>query len=133
MIASVLPALAQSETNIECVERLEIPTYPALPKQARIAGVLTTTLLLGPEASVEKITSDWNSQSTSGSKRENLFLPAVEKALRGSTFAKSCAGRKVNLVFNFVLSENPRLQATTSFFGYPNQFWIAAPIPLVQP
>jgi hypothetical protein len=133
LTVSVLPAIAQTETNIACVERLEIPAYPALPKEARIAGVLTATVLIGPEASIEQITSDWNSPSTSGYKRENLFLPAVEKSLRRSTFTKSCAGRKVTLVFNFVLSENPRLQETTSFFGYPNRFWIAAPMMLVQP
>jgi len=133
LILAGLQAIAQIETNIACVERLEIPAYPALPKQARIAGVLTTIVLLGPEASVGGITSDWSSQRSSGSKIENLFLPGVEKSLRASTFAKSCAGKRVTLVFNFVLSENPRLQETTSFFGYPNQFWIAAPIPLVQP
>jgi hypothetical protein len=90
--------------------------------------VLTSTVLLGPEASVETIASDWNSRS----KQENLFVPFVEKSLRASTFAKSCAGKKVTLVFNFVLSEDPRAKETTSFFGYPNEFWIAAPIPLIQ-
>jgi len=128
LILSVLPAVAQPETKIGCVERLEIPTYPPLAKQARIAGFLTT-LLLGPEASVGTITLDWSSQS----KQENIFLPVVEKSLRASTFSKSCAGKKVTLVFNFVMTENPRAQVTTSFFGYPNQFWIAAPLALVQP
>lgn len=133
LLSSGILAVAQTETNIACVERLEIPAYPTLAKQARIAGVLTTTVLLGPEASVGRITSEWSSQSISGSKPESIFLPVVEKSLRASTFAKSCAGKRVTLVFNFLLSGNPRLQETASFFGYPNQFWIAAPIPLVQP
>jgi hypothetical protein len=99
---TVLPAIAQTEMNIACVERLEIPAYPALAKQARIAGVLTTTVLLGPEASVGTITSDWNSRS----EQENFFLPVVEKSLRASTFAKSCGGKKITLVFNFVMAED---------------------------
>jgi hypothetical protein len=63
----------------------------------------------------------------------NIFVPAVEKSLLASTFAKSCAGKKVTLVFNFVLLESLQPQEGTSSYGYPNQFWIAAPSMMVQP
>lgn len=126
LILSV-PTMAQMETNIACVERLDIPTYPPLAKAARIAGALTTTVLVGSDASVEKIASEWDSQWASGSKADGIFLPTVEKSLRASTFAKSCAGKKVTLVFNFVLAESLLPQETKFSFGYPNRFWIAAP------
>jgi hypothetical protein len=130
---SALPALAQTETNIACVERLEVPAYPVLAKQARIAGVLTTEVLVGPDASVEKISSQWDSQWAAGSKADSIFSSVVEKSLRASTFAKSCAGKKVTLVFNFVLAESLPPQQTRFSFGYPNRFWIAVPSPMVQP
>ena len=50
LILAGLPLMAQTETNIACVERLEIPTYPILATQARITGVMTTTVLLGADA-----------------------------------------------------------------------------------
>jgi hypothetical protein len=62
-----------------------------------------------------------------------MFQSAVEKSLSASTFAKSCAGKKVTLVFNFVLAERLLPQETRFSFGYPNHFWIAAPPMLVQP
>jgi hypothetical protein len=77
--------------------------------------------------------SVWNSQWTSGSKPESLFLLVVEKSLRVSTFAKSCADKKVILVFNFVVAESLLPQETQFSFGCPNRFWIAVPSPLLQP
>jgi len=66
LILSVLPAIAQTETNIACVERVDAPAYPLLAKQARIAGVLTVTVLLGSDASVGKISADWISTFKKG-------------------------------------------------------------------
>jgi hypothetical protein len=133
LILAGLPLLAQTETNIACVERLEIPTYPPLPKQARIAGTLTVGVQLGPDAAVGDISSEWTPQQASVAKSGGLFVPAVEKSLRASAFLKSCANKKVTLVFNFVMGESPLQQEIRFSFSYPNQFWISAPIPLVQP
>jgi len=74
-----LPLMAQTETNIACVERLEIPSYPALAKQARIAGAVTATVLLTNDASVGKISSEWTSQSASA-KAGAIVTPVVEIA-----------------------------------------------------
>src|ERR1700691_6746181 len=93
LVVSGLPAVAQNETNMSCVERLEIPSYPILAKQARITGVLTVTVPLGPDASAGRISSQWASQWNSVSKPEGLFLPVIEKSLLESRFAKSCAGK----------------------------------------
>jgi hypothetical protein len=125
--------MAQTETNISCVERLEIPEYPPLAKAARIAGALTVAVQLGPDSSVGNVSSEWSPQWASVAKMAGIFVPVVEKSLRESKFAKSCAGKTVTLVFNFVLSENPQQGEIRFLYGYPNQFWVTAPIPLVQP
>jgi outer membrane biosynthesis protein TonB len=123
-----LPAIAQTETNIACVERLDIPTYPPLAKQARISGVLTGVVLLGADGSVAKISSEW----APASKKEGMFASAVEESIRASAFAKSCAGKQVKLVFNFVLSEAGTSTQIKFSFGYPNQFRIDAPLRMNQ-
>jgi hypothetical protein len=129
LLFSGIPAVAQSETNIACVERLEIPAYPILAMQARIAGALTATVLLGSDASVGKISAEWSSTFKKG----DMFQSAVEKSLRSSTFASACAGKELKLVFNFVMAESLPPPETRFSFGYPNKFWITAPHPLVQP
>jgi len=105
-----------------CVERLEIPTYPALAKQARVAGVLTASVRLGADGSIANISSQVVPEST----KSVMFVSAAEESLRASVFAKSCAGKQVRLVFNFVLSEPGASTQPTFSFGYPNQFWIVA-------
>jgi hypothetical protein len=133
LILAGLPLMAQTETNIACLERLEIPTYPPLAKQARIAGALTVAIQLGPDSSVGNVSSEWSPQWASVAKMAGIFVPVVEKSLRESKFAKSCSGKKVTLVFNFVLAESLLPQEIKFSFGYPNQFWITAPAMLVQP
>ncbi len=133
LILSALSAVAQTETNMSCVERLEIPTYPVLAKQARIAGALTVTLSLGSDASIRTIASEWTPQPASLSKTAGIFVPVVEKSLRASTFAKSCGGKTVTLVFNFALDESLLPNEIRSSFSYPDQFWITAPSTLIQP
>jgi hypothetical protein len=116
------PALAQTnqeaDSNMSCVERLQMPVYPGLAEQARISGSVTATVL---------VASDGSPQTKAAG--HTLLAPAVEKAIRASVFLKTCGGKSVRLVFNFVLGENldpDKLPQRTSF-GYPNQFWISVP------
>jgi hypothetical protein len=118
LLISGLVAVAQTETNIVCVERLEIPTYPPLAKQARIAGVLTASVRLGADGSIGEILSRF----TPTSEKEGMFVSVVEESLRASAFAKSCAGKKVGLIFNFVLTEAKASTQLKFSFSYPNQF-----------
>jgi hypothetical protein len=129
LIVSGVQAVAQSETNVSCIERLEIPSYPPLPKQARIAGIVTASVLLGSDGSVGKISTELSSTS----KSHDMFQSGVEKSLRASKFAKACAGIELKLIFNFIMAENGAARETQFAFGYPNQFWIVAPQPMVQP
>jgi hypothetical protein len=120
-------ALAQSnqggESNMSCVERLQVPVYPPLARAARIRGSVEASVLISADVSI---------QTTSGA---HILSPsAVEKAIRASTFRKTCNGKSVTLIFNFVLGEEldrDRLPQRVSF-GYPNRFWISAPPQVIE-
>ena len=116
------PALAQSnqdsESNMSCIERLQMPVYPPLAAAARISGSVTATVLVASDGSVQTKVAG-----------HSILSPAVEKAIRASAFRKTCGGKSIRLVFNFVLGERldpDRLSQRVSF-GYPNQFWISVP------
>jgi hypothetical protein len=47
---------AQGSTNIDCVERLEIPRYPPLATAARIEASITASVALSSNGAVQDIT-----------------------------------------------------------------------------
>jgi hypothetical protein len=49
------PAPAETPSNIECLERLEIPEYPPLPRQAQIQVIQTVKVLLSDQATTQSI------------------------------------------------------------------------------
>jgi hypothetical protein len=120
------PAFAQTnqdaDSNMACVDRLEMPVYPPLANAARITGSVTATVVVASDGSLQ-------TQAVG----HKLLAPAVEKAIRASTFLVTCGGKSVRLVFNFVLAENlaPDKLSQRVSFGYPNQFWISVPPPSV--
>lgn len=109
------PALAQSnqenETNMSCVERLQMPVYPPLAAMARVEGRATATVVVASDSSVQSEVVG-----------HALLREAVEKAIRTSAFRKTCDGKSVKLIFNFGLDSDPAKKVS---FGYPNQFWIS--------
>jgi hypothetical protein len=130
LIACVGVAFAQSDqdadANMSCVERLEMPVYPPLARQARIGGTITATVAVDATGSI---------QATLSRGAHQLLSPAVEKSLRASKFRKACSGKSVTLVFNFVAGDDfdPDGLRQRVSFGYPNQFSIWAPAFFVQP
>jgi hypothetical protein len=122
------PALAQSnqeaDSNMSCVERLQMPVYPKLAEQAAIRGSVTAMVI---------VASDGSPQTKAVGHK--LLVPAVEKAINTSAFLKTCGGKSVKLIFNFVVGENfdPDKLPQRVSFGYPNQFWISVPPRVVQP
>ncbi len=70
---------------MQCVERLEMPQYPPLAKQARIAGTVTA---------VVAIASDGAAKTTA--RGHALLTPAVEGAIRASKFHEACGGQVGN-------------------------------------
>jgi hypothetical protein len=134
-------ALAQgvgdSDFNMRCVERLEMPTYPPLASQARIPAVMNVVVSIGANGAVEHIDMVLGSEAGAPTKiqqsRIGLFAPVVEHSIRASLFAKDCSGKSVRLTFHFVLGEDlrPGVKQTVSF-GFPNRFWIIVPPMIVQ-
>src|SRR5437868_9354438 len=100
-LALVGAASAQdSDSNLSCVERLEIPQYPSLPRQARISGNVTATATLGATGAVETKTVG-----------HPLLADAATKAIAASAFLKSCAGKSVIVVYDFVIDTTEKSSA----------------------
>ena len=133
----MLPAFAQpipstsatDNTNMACVEHLQIPTYPPLARQARLAGTLVVTVELSADATVRNVTAE--SKLNNNGARIVLERP-TEIYLRKSQFSKECAGKTVVLLFEFQINGDPNdRQQQEVAFGYPNRFFITARPPLM--
>ena len=132
-------ALAQSEvateSNANCVERLRMPAYPKLADQARIQGSVIANVTIAPDGSIQKTAVDIMDITSLALWRKGIFAPAVEDALRASTFRKSCSGKSVTLVFNFVIDQklDPNGLPQSVSYEYPNRFIISIPPKIIQP
>jgi hypothetical protein len=112
----------EPEPNIACVERLPMPMYAALAQQTRLEGTITTSVMLSPRATVEKVTTDFAAKS---SKVTGALIRSVEDAVRGAAFRPNCGGKTVVLIFEFKIAGEPSDHPKqTDSFGYPNKFWI---------
>ena len=122
-IALLGAAYAQDSDSMSCVERLEIPQYPPLAYSAAIQGSLTATATVDATGVVAtKITG------------HPLLADAVKTAIAASAFLKSCAGKSVTVVFNFVIDQTYKSSVPMRVsFGYPNQFSISVPPPVAMP
>ena len=101
----------ESEPNMSCIERLQIPVYPPLAAAARVQGTITATVLVASDGPPQTMVAG-----------HSILSPAVDKAIRVSAFRKTCGGKSVALIFNFVLHSDPAKKVS---FGYPNQHWIS--------
>ena len=145
LVAAVLPfafdstlALAQesakSDSNISCIERIQMPSYPALAQSARIQGTITASVSVRPNASEREIKMDREGNSSAVTRGLAIIVPLVEAAIRTATFRTDCDGKNVTLVFRFEL-RGPAVEPpkTSVEFGSPNQFWIVASAPTAAP
>ncbi len=109
-----------TEANMSCVERLEMPVYSPLAHAAHVMGVVTATVAVSAEEQAHVAISPG---------AHPLLAPSVGAALRASAFKKSCAGKSITVVYKFAIDE--AIQTGTSSqrisFRYPNQFWISVP------
>jgi len=120
--ASGQPGPAESPSNIECVEHLEIPGYPPLARSAAVQVIQTVKLLLSDQATVQSIEQSLRGQVA---KFDPLFKEAAETVLRRSRFSKTCGGRTITLVFHYEIRND---DGRSSLFAFepPNHFWIRA-------
>ena len=125
--ASGQAAPVEGSSNIECLERLELPDYPPLARMVRITSIQTVKILLSAQATMQSIES---SAQTKTAATEKDFRDSTEKALKNSLFSKTCGGKTVTLVFQYEFREN----SDKSLFAFtpPNHFWIRAELPYVD-
>jgi hypothetical protein len=113
----------EPETNIGCVERLQMPAYPAMARQAQVEATITASVLLSPKPTVQQqVITQFKSKTQ---RAAAILMPTVEKAIQDASFRPDCTGKTVVLIFDFKVaglpSGNPKQSVS---FGYPNKFWI---------
>lgn len=129
LIAAVLALHAQpaatSGGDMACIQRLIVPDYPALARQARIAADVTVSVVIGHDSASHQITTQV--EKPKGDVRR-LFSERVEKAVRASTFNQQCVGKIIELVFSFEMGLDMPVEGSkqTISFSYPNQFTITS-------
>ena len=108
LIAGLKAGRAQNpfepDTNIACVERLEMPLYPPLAIQAHVEGTVTASVLLSPQGSAQLITTEFDSRTR---KVYGALIHVVEDAIREGAYRPNCAGRTVVLIFDFKIAGRP--------------------------
>jgi len=110
----------EGPSNVGCLERLEMPDYPPLPRQVRIQGIQTVKVLLSEQATVQTVESSFQARTTAV---EKAFKESAEKALKNSRFSKTCGGKTITLVFHYELRDDPN-RSSLFAFEPPNHFWI---------
>jgi hypothetical protein len=121
-------APAEGPSNIECLERLEVPEHPPLPRAVHIQGVQTVRVLLSEQSTVQTVESTIQVRTSAV---EKIFKDSAEKAIRNSRFSKSCGGKAITLIFHYELRDDD----SKSLFAFqpPNHFWIRAGPFYIQP
>jgi len=114
--ASGQPGPAESPSNIECVEHLEIPGYPPLARSFRFPSTLLVKVLLSDQAALQSIEISSREKAVN----EKYFKESTEKALKASRFSKACGGKTITLVFHYELS----IDNGSFAFEPPNHFLI---------
>ena len=108
------------ESNISCIERMDLPVYAPLARAARIEGVVTASVRLSAEGSVQDVNSDIPKRDS----RILLWSPA-ERVLRNARYRPDCAGKTVTVIFKFqIAGEASSYDRPAHVFGAPNQFWV---------
>jgi hypothetical protein len=79
---------------------VETPDFPQAALRAHVDGTVYIWVQLNAQATVDKIENQVASSWGDGAK---LLTPAVEKAVRASTFKSDCAGKKVAVVYRYSL------------------------------
>jgi hypothetical protein len=132
VLKSLFAQSPEPNTNTACIEKLQIPSYPLLARQARLRGVVVATTTLNSNGTIKSISIQMESGTVSATK---ILTSAVETALRSSVYTHACDGKPLKLIFNFVLGQDllPNNDKQTVSFGYPNRFWIVAPPAVMNP
>lgn len=90
--------------GFECFEKVEKPEFPQAALRQHVDGTVWVTLDVTAQGTPANIKSEISTAWAAG---EKLLVPAVEKAVKESTFKSSCAGKSVAVVYRYDLSGEP--------------------------
>ncbi len=123
-LAGCATRASNDSIDMTCVERLELPSFPAIADSARVEAGVTAAVRLTQDGKVDTVSMGVGSGMEYAAK---LFYPAVEKAMKASTFLPSCGGKTVHLAFEFPFPTRSETGETvqTVRFKNPNRFEIA--------
>lgn len=127
--ASCASNAPDADTNIACVERLEIPPFPPIPQAARVQSTVSAAVALADGGRVESIVY---AAIAGPVKSPDLFVPTIERFVRASKFAANCGGKTVRLIFTFHLMMPPEPDERVLAFEYPNRFVVNSPEPVIN-
>jgi hypothetical protein len=130
-VAACAQTSGDSDSNTGCIERLQLPEYPALAKQARIQGTITVSISISSPATSSRVETVYSGPFL---RTKGILSQPVEEAIRRAEFRQGCAGKVVALILHFELIDDPRTRPIQSVsFGGPNEFLISAVLPSLQP
>ncbi len=113
---------APPQPGLECFAQMSTVDYPQAALREDVTGTVWTTINLTPQDTVGKIDTRVVSAYSDG---EKLLVPAVDKAIRSSTFKPDCAGKNVFIAFRYEIDgqavANPQPQEKKE---PPNVVWI---------
>jgi hypothetical protein len=122
---------ASDNSNWACIEKLKLPVYPLLARQARLAGTLTVFVDIGADGTVERIGAR---SKLNNDRAQGVMFSPVEKTIRSSVFKRECTGKRVTIEYEFSINgdASDRDQQDVAF-GSPNRIFISTRPPHFQP
>jgi hypothetical protein len=107
-VSSAQRTSPSDESGMSCVERLEMPQYPALAARARIQGDVKAIIRLEAGGSVQAVTFEIPADH-SEAVLAMAFYREVERAMRASKFSPPCGGRSILRPSNFDYWETSKM------------------------
>src|ERR1700693_4796161 len=106
----------EPDTNIGCVDGLQMPAYPPSARQAQVEATITASVLLSPKPTVQQlVTTQFKSKTQRAS---SILMPTVEKAIQEAAFRYDCTDKTVVLIFDFKVAGSPSANPKqTASFG----------------
>ena len=105
---------ASGTEGLACFENLGTPEYPKNALQEHVDGSVWTWTQVSPQGTIDKVETQVVSAWGQG---EKLLTPPVEKAIRAARIKSECAGKKVSVVFRYLLhgeaTPNPKVTSKT--------------------
>jgi len=115
-------------SNMMCVQRLQIPSYPPIAQAARSSIAVSAAIKLANDGTVQTVVLEGTANSSP--QKEGLFRATIEQTIRASAFDPACANKMVRV--SYVFKMDAARDVTASWFGYPNRVEVWAVTPLAD-